>query len=363
MGPSEATWLAWYTCAVSLALTALGILLLALSEAHRGVPVFEDWVENAVIAVGFSTVGAIIAPRFPSGNPIGWLFCAIGFIAGTILFGSEYAYYALLARQGSLPGGDALAWIVSWLWVVHAGLFAFLALLFPDGRLPTPRWRPLAWTVVVAMVFGTVTAAFSPGPINSLSPIRNPLGIQDAPHLHGSIEVLMYSLTLAAAASLLARLRGAGDTERQQIKWFAYAAAVAAVGAIVSYVVSDEVYARWLVWDIGYVATVIGLGGLPIAMGVAIVKYRLHDIDLIISQTLVYGALTAVMAGIFEITLVILQHVLLVLTRVENSQLAYFATAMVMAILFEPLKRRIDAFVEGRFFRRSNEEGGDQSTS
>jgi hypothetical protein len=363
MSPREATWLAWYTCAVSLALTALGILLLALSQAHRGVPVFEEWVENSVIAVGFSTVGAIVAPRFPFRNPIGWLFCAIGFVAAMILFGSEYAYYALLARPGALPGGGELAWIVSWLWVVHAGLFAYMALLFPDGRLPSPRWRPFAWFVGAAVVVGSVASALSPGPIGGLSAIRNPLGIEGAPNLSGPVEVLMYSLTLAAAASLLARLRGAGDLERQQIKWFAYAAAVAAGGAIVSYVVSDAVDVRWLHWDIGFVATVIGLAGLPVAMGVAIVKYRLHDIDLIISQTLVYGILTAAMAGIFEVSVVALQHLVLVLTHVEDSQLAYFATAMVMAARFEPLKKRIDAFVERRFFRRNNQDGGDQSTS
>ena len=363
MSPREATWLAWYTCAVSLALTAIGILLLALSQAHRGVPVFEEWVENSVIAVGFSTVGAIVAPRFPFRNPIGWLFCAIGFVAAMILFGSEYAYYALLARPGSLPGSDELAWIVSWLWVVHAGLFAFIALLFPDGRLPTRRWRPFAWLVIAAVAVGSAASALSPGPIGGLSPIRNPLGIEGAPNFSGLVEVLMYSLTLAAAASLLARLRGAGDLERQQIKWFAYAAAVAAGGAIVSYVVSDAVEVRWLHWDIGFVATVIGLAGLPVALGVAIVKYRLHDIDLIISQTLVYGILTAAMAGIFEVSVVALQHLVLVLTHVEDSQLAYFATAMVMAALFEPLRKRIDAFVERRFFRRNNQDGGDQSTS
>jgi hypothetical protein len=363
MKPSAATWLAWSTCAVSLALTAIGILLLVLSQAHRDVPVFEEWVENSVIAVGFSTVGAIVAPRFPFRNPIGWLFCAIGFVAAMILFGSEYAYYALLARPGSLPSGDELAWIVSWLWVVHAGLFAFLALLFPDGRLPTRRWRPFAWLVGAAVVVGSVTSALSPGPIGGLSTIRNPLGIQGAPNFSGLVEVLMYSLTLAAAASLLARLRGAGDLERQQIKWFAYAAAVAAGGAIVSYVVSDAVDVRWLHWNIGFVATVVGLAGLPVAMGVAIVKYRLHDIDLIISLTLIYAILTAAMAGIFEVSVVALQHLVLVLAHVEDSQLAYFATAMVMAALFEPLRKRIDAFVERRFFRRNNEDGGDQPPS
>jgi hypothetical protein len=333
-----------------LALTALGILLLALSQAHQGVPVFEEWVENAVIAVGFSTVGAIVAPRFPPQNPIGWLFCAIGLVAGTILFGSEYAYYALLAQPGTLPGGRELAWIVSWLWVVHAGLFAFLALLFPDGRLPTPRWRPVAWMVVVAMVFGTVTAAFSPGPIGGISAIRNPLGIEGAPNLSGPVEALMYFLTLAAAVSVLVRLRGAGVVERQQIKWFAYAAVVAAGGAIVSYVISD---AGWLHWDVGFVATVIGLAGLPVALGVAVAKYRLHDIDLIVNRTIAYGSLTAAMAGIYEITLVTVQHVLLALTHVEDSQLAYFATAMLMAALFEPLKRRIDVFVERYLLERN----------
>jgi hypothetical protein len=172
MTPNEATWLAWCTCAVSLALTALGILFLVLSQAHGGVPVFEEWVENGVIAVSFSTVGAIVAPRFPSRNPIGWLFCAIGFVAGVILFGSEYAHYALLARPGTLPGGGELAWIVSWLWVVHAGLFAFMALLYPDGRLPSPRWRPFAWLVGAAILAGSIAMAFSSGPVDGLGSIR-----------------------------------------------------------------------------------------------------------------------------------------------------------------------------------------------
>ena len=128
-----------------------------------------------------------------------------------------------------------------------------------------------------------------------------------------------------------------------------------AVGAIVSWVLADAMGARWLHWEVGFVATMIGLAGLPVALGVAVLRYRLHDIDLIINMTLVYGLLTAVLAGIFEITLVAMQHLVLVLTHVEDSQLAYFATALVMAALFEPLKRRIDAFVGRRFFRSSNQ--------
>jgi hypothetical protein len=355
LSPSGAAWLAWFMCSLSLAFAAIGLFLLVLSrEALPGVPIFEQAVEEIVVAISFSTVGAVVAPRFPSQNYIGWLFCSIGLLAGVLLFCGEYAYYSLLARPGSLPGGEVMAWIDSWLWVPHVGLFAFLGLVFPDGRLPTPRWRPFAWLVGIAVVVGAIADAFSPGPVGGIYAIRNPLGIEGAPNLSGSVEVLMFSLTLAAVASVLVRLRRATGVERQQIKWFAYAAAVAAVGAIISYVVSDALDAWWLHWEVGFVGTVIGLAGLPVALGVAVAKYRLHDIDLIINLTLVYGILTAVLAGVFELNVVALQHALLVLAHVEDSPLAYFATALVMAALFDPLKRRIDAFVECRFFRRED---------
>jgi hypothetical protein len=206
--------------------------------------------------------------------------------------------------------------------------------------------------------------AYSPGTIDSLAPIRNPLGIEGAPNLSASVEVVIFALTLGAAGSLLVRLRRARGVERQQVKWFAYAAAVLAVGAVVSWVVSDALNVGWLHWEVGFVATMVGLAGLPVALGIAILRYRLHGIDLIINLTLVYGLLTAVLAGIFEIMVVTLQHALLVLTHVEDSQLAYFATAMVMAASFEPLKRRIDAFVERHFFRESTQpDHSEQPTS
>jgi hypothetical protein len=353
MSTREATWLAWYMCFLSLGLTALGLLLLVLSQEHSGVPVFEQWAEDAVVAVGFSTVGAVVAPRFPAKNPVGWLFCAIGLVGAVLLFSGEYAAYSLLAYPGSLPAGELFAWILSWLWVVHVGLFVFLGLLFPDGRPPTPRWRPFAWLVVAAVVVGTLTAAYSPGPVGGLDALSNPGGVEGLPNLSDSVEVLVFALTLAAAGSLLVRLRRARDVERQQVKWFAYAGAVLASGSTVLHVVSDALGARWLHWELGFVATMVGLAGLPVALGIAVLRYRLHDIDLIINRTLVYGILTATLAGIFEVNVVAFQHVLLVLTHVEDSEIAYFATAMVMAALFDPLKRRIDAFVERRFFRRS----------
>lgn len=356
MRSSEATWLAWYMCALSLAFAALGLFLLVWSRvALPGAPVFEQWAEDAVVAVGFSTLGAIVAPRFPAKNPIGWLFCAIGLVGAMLLFSGEYAAYSLQAHPGSLPGGEEMGWISSWLWVVHIGLFVFLALLFPDGRPPTPRWRPFGWLVAAAVVVGAVAAAYSPGPIRGLGSVRNPLGIEGVPNLFGAVEVLVFILALAASVSLLVRLRSARGVERQQIKWFSYAAAVAAVGAFVYYVGSDALDVWWLHGEqVGFAAMMIGVVGLPVALCVAVLRYRLHDIDFIISLTLFYGLLTAMLAGLFELNVVALQHLALVLTHEEDSQIAYFATALVMAALFEPLRRRIDAYVERRFFRSNN---------
>src|ERR671912_1255064 len=165
MRSREATWLAWYMCALSLAFAALGLFLLVWSRvALPGSPVFEQWAEDAVVAVGFSTLGAIVAPRFPSRNPIGWLFCAIGLVGAMLLFSGEYAAYSLVSHPGTQPSGEAAAWVASWLWVAHVGLFTFLGLLFPDGRLPTPRWHPFGGLVGAAVVVGSIAAAYSPGP-------------------------------------------------------------------------------------------------------------------------------------------------------------------------------------------------------
>ena len=216
------------------------------------------------------------------------------------------------------------------------------------------------------MALGALAEAFSPALLGGigadyhrgLATIPNPLGFGGLPNPYGLVEATTYSLTLVAALSLLARVRRADGVERQQIKWFAYAGAVAALGALILYVLSDWVDAWWLPRGLGLALTVAGLAGLPVALAVAVLKYRLHDIDLIISGTLVYGTLTAVLAGVFEVGVVALQEVLLALTGVEDSRLAYFATAMAMAALFEPLKRRIDALVERLFFRQGDDDGG-----
>jgi hypothetical protein len=355
MSPREAAWLAWYMCVVSLVLTAFGLLFLVMSRFREGAPVFDYWLLNTVIAVSFSPVGAVIAPRFPPQNPIGWLFCTIGLIGAIRLFVAEYAIVTLLAEPGStllgkLPGGEALAWVSSWVWVLHFGPFIFLALLFPDGRVPSPRWWPFAWVVGVVVAGGTVAVALWPETAARFDPVNNPLGIEVAMNVINPMEMILYALALIAAASLVVRLRHSKGVERQQVRWFAYAVVMLATSTTLAYVVSEALDVGWL-GSISSILVIVSLVGLPVAMGIAILRYRLYNIDTLINRTLVYGALTAVLAGVYVGSVVLLQELFRALTGGE-SQLAIVASTLAIAALFNPIRRRIQAFVDRRFYRR-----------
>jgi len=158
---SLASWLAWALCALSLAITALDFLLIAMNVSLN-TPAYAFWPELTSLAVGYSVIGAIIASRLPN-HPIGWICCAVGLIAAIDHFGGEYSLYALLAQPHTLPGGRAMLWLQSWFWMLFIGLIVFLLLLFPTGGLPSSRWRPFAW-VSVAMTAGGViwSSAISP---------------------------------------------------------------------------------------------------------------------------------------------------------------------------------------------------------
>jgi cytochrome b subunit of formate dehydrogenase len=339
--------LAWFVCVLSLGLTALSVVLIVLllrSEAT----IYYFWLETSMVAVGYSTVGAIVASRLPE-SPIGWLFCAIAFIFGVVHFSAEYAAYALLEPTRSLLAGEVLAWLTSWVWVFGLGLIVFLDLLFPNGRLPSARWRWFARFTAIALLPAAILGALSPGLILS-SALQNPLGIEGLPNVSRAIEAFMYVLVMLGASSMLARLRHAGRIERQQIKWFAYATAVAISGVILKNTVYPAVNVTW-VWWVGLVLTTVGVVSSPIAMGIAIFRYRLYQIDLIINRTLVYGSLTAVLAGVYLGGVVLLQYTFRALIG-EESQLAVVASTLIIAALFIPLRRRIQGFIDRRFYRR-----------
>jgi hypothetical protein len=175
-----ASLLAWSMCALSLALAGLGLLLLALNSTYPNAYIYDYWLEATLGVLGFSTVGAVIASR-RSHHLMGWLFCATGLVFAVVHFAAQYAIYALLAAPGSLPAGEASAWILSWLWIPQLGLVAFLFLLFPTGGLPGRCWRWFARLTVLLVLVGAILVAFSPGPIQGLGPIQNPLGVEGLP--------------------------------------------------------------------------------------------------------------------------------------------------------------------------------------
>jgi hypothetical protein len=349
MSHRTAAWLAWSLWALSIALTVLSLWLLLLSLSHPGVHIFVHWIEGTVLAIGFSTVGALVAPRY-SQNSIGWTFCAVGFLYAAVHFVAEYAIYALLAAPGSLPTGEAAAWVFSWLFVPQIGLSGLLLLLFPDGRVQSIGWRWFAWLIVLATPASMVMAALSPGEIVGLEPIHNPFGIEGLPNLYELVQALMLTLLLVAASSQLVRLRRARGVEQQQIKWFAYAAVVASTGSILTYVVPVAIGAP-LLGLVSYIPFVVGVVSVPISMGIAILRYRLYDIDLLINRTLVYGSLTVTLVALYFGGIVVLQRVFVLLTG-QKSTLAVVASTLVIAALFTPLRRRIQSFIDRRFYRR-----------
>ena len=351
MSKRTATWLAWSMCTLSLALTALSLLLLTLNRSHPDIHIFDYWVQDTVMAVGYSTMGAVITSRRPE-NVIGWLFCAIGFISAAEHFNSEYAIYGLLAQPGSLPGAEVFAWLAYWLWVPWGGLFVFLFLLFPTGRLPSRRWRWFAGFSAIVVLVGAASASLSSG-YYTLGPVPNPLGIESLKDALRIVEPLIFALILPiAAASIFVRLRHAREVERQQIKWFAYLGSIVVIGAgALTYVGQSEAMgAPWVSWA-GFALSVVGLLGLPIAMGIAILRYRLYEIDLIINRTLVYGSLTGLLALLYFGSVTALQYLFSLLTG-QGDTLAIVASTLAIAALFSPLRRLIQSFIDRRFYRR-----------
>jgi hypothetical protein len=332
-----ASWLAWAVCALSLTLTALNFLLIAMNVSLN-VPGYVFWPELTSLAAGYSVIGAIIASRLPH-HPIGWICCAIGLIAAVDHFGGEYAVYALLAQPHPLPGGRAMLWLQGWFWMLFVGLIVFLLLLFPTGRLPSSRWRPFAWASV-----GVISAA-----VIWSSAISPDVGFNAPP---SPVQLSVLLLGGVAAASLVVGQRGARGVERQQIKWLLYVGPLffIAAGLHIGFYYFWLAERSWGLWASYLLVIVGGLSG-PIAIGVAILRYRLYEIDLLINRTLVYGSLTATLIVLYFGGIVVLQRVFVLLIG-QQSTLAVVASTLLIAALFTPLRRRIQSFIDRRFYRR-----------
>jgi hypothetical protein len=323
-----------------------------------------DLTTGGLLASGlflvFPLVGALIASRRPE-NPVGWLCLADGFLWMTTNMLDYYSVYGM-AKPGLLPFPLGAAAQNNWLWVPSVGLLAtYVFLLFPDGRLPSRRWRPLAWLSGVVIVSVSVGVMLSPESLDMPRGIRNPFGLEAAPWVSTVAYAILPLLPLcmfASAVSLVLRYRRSRGDERQQIKWIAFAASLVAltylIAMLASFVHPSEAWTTvGSVWWLNLLtyAVLSSFTIVPIAVGFAVLKYRLYDIDLIINRTLVYGPLTVLLAATYFGGVVGLQYVLRALTG-QQSTLAVVASTLAIAALFNPLRSRIQELVDRSFYRR-----------
>jgi hypothetical protein len=340
--------LAWSLFGLFVGLAAATPVLVAVRHGNAS---------DALVAIGigFALVGALVASRHPT-NAVGWLLLVAAAALGLDTFMSAYV-------RASLPGAPLAGWLSSWLFFVWLYLPAlFLTLVFPAGRLLSRRWRAVVWLGVTAVAADVVGTAFAPGvlDIGADRPIRNPLGIEgfvgDAfAWLSNAGEVLAAITLVLSGLCLVLRLRRSRGRERQQVTWFAYVGVLALVPFVVLVLVSvlaGDDGAPWLnalaliAW---WSLVALVLVGLPAAIGIAILRHQLYDINVVINRTLVYGALTVTLGAAYLGSVLLLQLVLNPLT--QGSDLAVAMSTLAVAALFRPARRQIQLLVDRRFFR------------
>jgi hypothetical protein len=326
--------LAWSLAGACLALVLSSIALL-LAVSHAG-DVSQYYYEDAAVAVAFALLGAVVAAHRPE-NPIGWLLLAIGLSGALGVVSNEYANYTLQVDPGALPGGSVAAWLSGWTWWPAYGLVPLVLLTFPDGHLPSRRWRWAAW--LAAGGVGLMTLGIAATTLGD--PVRFALSDQEPGGLAGlvlAVSVGAAALSfLAGLVSLALRWRRAGGNGREQLKWVAFAAVLA------------------LVANIGFQVLQLpglGLAGVvlvPVGVAVAVLRYRLYDIDRIISRTVTYGLLTALLGLLY--TAGVFGFGRLLNPGGDSSQLAVAASTLAVAALFQPARRTVQATVDRRFNR------------
>jgi hypothetical protein len=260
--------------------------------------------------LGYTTVGALLASRNP-GNPIGWLMMAIGgaFVIGG--FATEYVHYTYLTNRGSLPGGLVAAWIVNWIYAVMLACLPLLGLLFPTGHVPGPRWRWLVPTTVALGIMTVLGSILTVGYVTDTPAgliIRNPTGIEGFPEAVVGIGwVGLLGALAASVAAVIVRYRRSAGEERQQIRWLAYVVVTTVallLVAVAANVIVGETFGNTLAGQVVAFAgfALVGIG-VPAAMGVAILKYRLYDLDLVVKKAVVFGILVIVLTAVGAVVL------------------------------------------------------------
>jgi hypothetical protein len=343
-------WMAVATLAAYWGLAGAGFLLRLGNDPALDVP---DQLFQRVIWGAWPTIGAVIVARRPR-NRIGWLCCAVGLLVGPAFFAQDYAWYALVHRPGSLPGGLAMGWFGNWPWFIALVLIlVFVPLLFPNGQLVSQRWRPVAWAAAAWLAPVWVATAFAPGPLEGtgIETVPNPVGIHGAEAAFTRLETIaalgVGLLMLLSAASMVVRFRRARGAERQQLKWFTYAAVLSVLLFLVFILTGLDSRTPA---PLGTVIVALWLMAIPMAIGVALLRYHLFDIDRLINRTLVYGLVTAMLGLVYVGGVVVFSQVLNPASG--DTELAVAASTLVVAALFQPLRRRFQAAVDRRFNRQ-----------
>jgi hypothetical protein len=350
--------LAWALTALSTMLLVLAAVLLVLNRDLG----FRVLSPHLFLVPGFAVVGLVLAVRRP-GHAIGWLFVGMGLVAAVSAFAFEYSARGFVSAPGSLPAASWMAWLALWTWPLNLPALAVLLLLFPDGRVPSPRWRVVPWLLGVAVAGVIVWLMLRPGPIDlSVVTTVNPAGVAafddpairafgDAPSILAVVTLLVGSVACALAPFV--RRRRAQPIERQQLKWLAFVAGGSGLAGATGFLMAASANSSAAI--VGGLLLLVALAGIavgiPVAVGLAILRYRLYDIDRVINRTLVYGLLTAVLGLGYAGVVLVLGQVFGGVGRNPPSWAVAGAT-LAMAALFQPLRRRIQHAVDRRFNRR-----------
>ena len=346
------TILAWTLVAATVGLILATIIFtMLLRQYHLDSDYSAGFLDIAgdVALLVFPAVGALIVTRRP-GNTIGWLFVGSGAIWAVYVFTDSYATYGTVANSGSLPATTWVAWITSWTGATDLlAVVSLLPLIFPNGHLPSPRWRPVLWITVSALIGFALLNAIKPGPIEGYSILHNPLGLDHGAALqsviHKGLAWTLLAMIVVAAVAAIVRFRRATGEERKQLEWFTYATAMAVVTFAAALALS--LLGIPDVW-VGVVG-LIGVIGIPVATGVAIFKYRLYAIELIIKRTVVYSILSTILAAIYVASIILLQQLLSPFANGSDEAVA--GSTLLVAAMFRPARIRVQANVDRRFYR------------
>jgi len=345
-----------FAMAIFLVTLVLCVAAAALIVASAGVAVPDSWgFRGAPVLFGITSgsVGAIVLRRRPD-STIGWMLAGIGLCFAFEALVDSYTVVSVLQLPGRLPGQPWIGWLLTWLWIPPVVLsYVYLPLLFPSGDVPSPRWRPVAWLGAIGCVTFGVAIAIMPGPIAQAAYLENPLHPAGLDPASMSVVVTLGVLPLAlamvlAVVSLIRRFQTADDVTRRQIKWFALATIIAG-GMFGFYLTTFLIAGHTELVKISEILVVLSLTAIPVAIGIAILRYRLYEIDRLISRTLGWATVSVLLVIVFVVGMVGLQAVLSGVT--QGQTLAVAASTLAAFALFQPLRRRVQLTVDRRFDR------------